>query len=139
MFSAAPFWRDDVVSQLGTGQPLVEGDKGPLWLNWELSDDFKSKFRAPFTALISKQHFSTLQTASRERTIIRMNITIFNKKTGLEAGLFIFECHICRSSATASPVIQKPKSDAIGRFKLLSPAENNPISLRKSPACFLSE
>lgn len=38
-----------------------------------------------------------------------------------------------------SPVIQNPKSDAIGRFKLLSPAENNPISLRKSPACFLSE
>lgn len=105
LFSAAPFWRDDAVPQLGTGQPLVKSDKGPLWLNWELSDDFKSKFRAPFTALISKRHFSTLQTASRERTIIRMNITIFNKKTGLEAGLFIFKCHICRSSATARGVL----------------------------------
>lgn len=79
LFSAAPFWKDDAVSQLGTGQPLVKGHKGPLWLNWELSADFKTKFRAPFTALISKQHFSTLQTASTERTVIRLNITIFNK------------------------------------------------------------
>lgn len=89
-----------------------------------------------------KQARSALPLVSKEHPISRMSITIFNKEALLEAELFVLSATQTVLATGRRGLWIRARSlmqEKFGRLKLISPAENNPISLRKSPACLLSE